>query len=285
MLSLALALLTGAAPDGGVQRCGGVPCARFRDARAAFREVLVRRPAVLAVGEVHERTGAPKVPSALKRFTQSLLPALQGQAGALVAETWMLSGRCGVAEKSAAQQVEKVTERPDSTEDELTALLDRSYALGLKNHLLRLSCDDYRSMLDADGELDPEKSLALVKRKVEEKALEVMEKGEAGQPGKALVLYGGALHNDVEPLPGMGAYSFAWALQRETDGGYVELDLLVPEYLEGDEDYTGSAWLAPALALGAGGSVVLLSPRPDVFFLLFPRTPARPQKRSKPDGG
>lgn len=271
--TLLLALAAAPAADGKVP-CPG--CATFKTPRGAFEKVLAEAPLVLAVGEYHEVKGGPKVPSAIKRFTNDFLPLLQGKAGALIAETWMLSGKCGEVEKQANQEVEKVTQRPKETEDEVTTLLDRSYKLGLKNHILLLSCDDYRSMLGEDGELDAAKSLLLVKRKVEEKALEVREKEEAGVEGKMLVLYGGALHNDLEPLEALKDYTFGPALLREAQGRYLELDLLVPEYVRDDEDLAKLPWFAPAMARAAKGQTVLVSPAPNVRFLLFPaKRPAK----------
>jgi hypothetical protein len=261
---LALVLL---AADGGT-----CPCTTFSDAKAAFAKVVERKSAVLAVGEYHEVEGGPRVKSAVKRFTNDLLPMLKGKAFSLVLETWITTGKCGEVEKQAVAEVKKTTKRPESTEDELTTLLDRSSSLGLKNHILLLTCDEYRSMLGDDGQLDGEKSLLLVRRKIEEKALEVRENGEAGFPGRTLVLYGGALHNDLRPLPFFEEVTFGPTLQRETDGGYTELDLLVPEYIDDDDDLKKEPWFAEALKLSAAGKTVLVSPGPDTFFLLFART-------------
>jgi len=251
------------------------PCTVVPTPLDAFRRVLAREPTVLAVGEYHEVKGAPKVPSAIRRFTTELLPALKGKVASLVVETWMLNGKCGEAEKQATAAVAKTTQRPDSTEDELTTLLDRTFKLGVKNHILLIDCADYRSMLDDAGELDGEASLLLVKRKVEEKAVEVLENGEAGTKDKLLLLYGGALHNDLEPLPEWRAYSFGPTLRRETDGHALELDLLVPEYVETDEDLLKEPWFAGALALSRAGKTVLVNPHPDVYLLLFARSKKR----------
>ncbi len=248
------------------------PCTVVKSPREAFARVLAQRPTVLAVGEYHEVNGAPKVPSAIKRFTKDLLPMLDKHVGALVVETWMLNGKCGVVEKQATVAVAKTTQRPDSTEDELTALLDRTYAMGVKNHILVIDCDDYRSMLDDAGELDAEASLLLVKRKVEEKALDAIDKGEAGTADQLLLLYGGAVHNDLEPLEMWRAYSFGPDLQRATEGGVVELDLLVPEYVDTDEDLVKEPWFAGALALSKAGKTVLINPHPGVYLLLFARS-------------
>jgi hypothetical protein len=268
VLWLALLVFT-AAPDAGCE-----PCTVVASPKEALTRILARRPRILAVGEYHETRGAPKVKSALDRFTRELLPLLDARVGALVVETWMVSGKCGATEKQASAAVAKTTQRPDSTEDELTRLLDRTYAMGVKNHILLVDCDDYRSMLDDAGALDAEASLLLVRRKVEEKALEALEKGEV-DAGQLLLLYGGALHNDLAPLPQWREYAFGGSLSRAVDGGYVELDLLVPEYVADDEDLLLEPWFAGALKLAKAGKTVLVNPHPDVYLLLFPRTKKR----------
>jgi hypothetical protein len=270
MVATVLALLAAApALDAGVD-CPG--CESFKTPRAAFERVLAEAPLVLAIGEYHEVQGAPKVKSAIGRFTSELLPALKGQASSVIAETWILNGKCGQAEKQAAKEVEKVTQRPKETEDEVTVMLGSSYALGMKNHILILSCDDYRSMLDEKGELDAEKSLKLVRDKVEEKVFDVRDKEEAAVEGagKMLVLYGGALHNDLEPTERWAPYSFGPALDRAFDHRYLELDLLVPEYVRDDEDLVKEPWFRAALKRAARGETVLVSPKPGVRYLVFP---------------
>ena len=274
LMLAAVLLVLAATPDGGAQRCGTSPCQTFKTSRAAFEQVLKTQPLILGIGEYHELEGSPKVKSAIKRFTEEMLPALKGKATSLVVETWMTNGRCGEAEKQATAEVKKVTQRPDTTEDEVTTMMNRSFDNGLANHILVLNCDEYRSMLDKDGSLDAEKSLKLVRRKVEEKALEVREKEEGGVPGKTLVLYGGALHNDLKPAEDYQDYSFGPLLSAAVDGGYRELDLLVPEYVEKDDDLVKEDWFAPALKLSGTGVTVLVSPQPKVFMLVFPRRKA-----------
>ncbi len=266
---LALVMVLGAA-DAGVQ------LSQWATPAQAWAAIDLSGTDVLAVGEYHETDDAPRVPSALARFTRSLLPALVASGHAprsVIAETWMLSGRCGAVERRASAAVAKTTRRPASTADEVTGLLDRTFALGAKNHILVIDCADYRSMVDDAGALDAEASLLLVRRKVEAKALEVRENDEGGVPGKLLLLYGGALHNDVAPLAAWAPYSFGPTLVAATGGRYTEVDLLVPEYVEGDEDLRKEATFAPAMAAAKKGKTVLLHPRPDVYLLLFAATP------------
>lgn len=249
------------------------PCTVVASPKEALTRILEKQPRILAVGEYHETKGAPKVKSALERFTREL-PLFDQRIGALVVETWMMSGQCGAAEKQATAAVAKTTQRPDSTEDELTRLLDRTYAMGVKNHILLIDCDDYRSMLDDAGELDAEASLLLVRRKVSEKVVEALEKGEVAGD-QLLLIYGGAVHNDLAPLPQWSAYAFGAELSREVEGHYVELDLLVPEYVEDDEDLLKEPWFSAAMKLSKAGKTVLVNPHPGVYLLLFPRTKKR----------
>lgn len=271
-MTLALMLLAAAPVDAGCPQCEV-----FASPRAAFEAALTPAPLVLAVGEYHELAGGPKVPSAIKRFTRDLLPTLKGRVTSLIVETWMVNGQCGAVEKQATKAVAKATQRPDETEDEVTGLLDATYAMGVKNHILILDCDDYRALLTDAGTLDAEASLLMVKAKVEEKALEAREKEEGGVAGKTLLLYGGALHNDLAPLPGWEPYSFGPSLARELDGGYRELDLLVPEYVADDEDLVKEPWFSEALRLARTGKTVLITPREGTKLLLFPFAKKRAQ--------
>ena len=252
--------------------CGDSVCQTFPNPRAAFAKLLERQPVVLGLGEYHEVQGMPKVKSAIKRFTEVMLPQLKGRASALIVETWITTGRCGAVEKKAVQEVAKVTQRPATTEDEVTTMLTRSYELGIENHILTLSCDEYASMVGADGELDASKSLEMVRSKVQAKAEELRERDLAGLPGKPLILYGGAFHNDLYPADGAEDFSFGPALHRLVGAGYLELDLLVPEYVEKDDDLAKAPWFKPAMKLSASGKTVVVEPRPGSVTLIFPRT-------------
>lgn len=269
MIAAVLVVLA-AVPDAGTL-CGPAPCETFKTPAAAFKRVLERAPLVLAVGEYHALSGGPKVKSAIYRFTKDMVPLLSGKATSLIVETWMTNGRCGEVEKAAVAEVKKVTKRPDETEDEVTTLLGKTYDLGLSNHILVLDCAEYKSMLDETGSLDAAKSLLLVRRKVEQKALEVREKEEGAVPGKMLILYGGALHNDLKPLEGWEHYSYGPSLWASLDGGYVELDLVVPELGSNDDDLVKEPWFQPALARAGTTTTVLVTPHPGVYVLVFPK--------------
>jgi hypothetical protein len=253
------------------QACGPT-CLTFAKPRAAFEAVLEKQPAILGLGEVHELEGRRKVPSAIKRFTRELLGSLKGKATALVVETWMTTGQCGEVEKKATAEVKKETERPASTEDEVTTLLGKAHDLGVAPHILTLTCDEYRKLLQPDGEMDPVGTLELITAKMQEKAEELYEARQEAHGTGTVVLYGGALHNDLYPAEDSETFSFGPALAKATQGHYVELDLYVPEFIADDEDLKKEPWFAQAQKLAASGKTALFNPKPDSYVLVFPRT-------------
>jgi hypothetical protein len=86
-----------------------------------------------------------------------------------------------------------------------------------------------------------------------------------------VVVYGGSLHNDRQPLRGWRPT--ARRAGRRAGDGYVELDLYVPELVESDELLKTEPWF-PLLAR-ATGKVVLVERSPRSYILLLPRTAAR----------
>lgn len=120
---------------------------------------------VVAFGEYHQTTamakkGAPV--SSLRRFSGELFGVLAPRASDIVLETWVTDGNCGSQETTAVAKVEKTTERPQTTENELVTLVKQAKSAGVQPHILRLSCDDYKSMLSTDGQVDFEKLLGLL---------------------------------------------------------------------------------------------------------------------------
>jgi hypothetical protein len=314
MLPLALASLlvaTPAAPD-----CGALAARYFPDSRAAFQVAIEGEPSIIGIGEYHAVEGrGPKVKSSIRRFTESLLPMLKGRAAHLVAETWIKSGRCGRAEKQAVVQIEKEARRPAQTEDEVTTMLEKASDLGLEPHILKVECDDYADLLDPDGNIDNVKLLVLVTRLLREKALALAARERSiprtrgppeerpsadrfgssprtrgpleerpsadrfGSSPKAVVLYGGALHNELEPSEDLADFSFAKALRAALGGRYRQVTLLVPEVVEADPTSRREVWFS-CLAQYASPSRTLLIRRGEASFLVFPRTtPAPPGRR------
>jgi hypothetical protein len=217
--------------------------------RAALRVILRDEPAVIGVGEYHQTEGDPKVASALQRFTRRALPRLRRRISDMVVETWVTEGTCGAREREVVEDVERTTERPDETENEILTLITRARRYRIRPHILTLSCDHYRELLGGEG-VDYERLLSLtaeklrdkvmgiakvrldpVKRAVDDSLREAWGNRAAGKRDLILV-YGGAVHNDLWPDEALAAYTYAPAVSKVTAGRYVELDLVVPEFIE-----------------------------------------------------
>ena len=95
---------------------------------------------------------------------------------------------------------------------------------------------------------------------------------------KLVLTYGGARHNDVTPRPQMEAWSFGPRLKQRTSGRYVELDLIVPEYIKDNEAWKALTWYPHYDAQRFGADALLFHPEPAAYVLIFPRsaTPSAP---------
>lgn len=251
--------------------CLDMRCELFNTPAEAFAKVLAAKPRVLAIGEVHQTTSSTAIRSAISRFTEQLLPVLRHKASDLIAETWVSSGDCGEEEEEAVEEIAETTQRPVETEDEVVTLLKKARELMIIPHILQVSCDEYASMLDPDGELDSEKVLALVTKLLLEKAKFLHEKNESRKSKRTVVIYGGAIHNDLRPEADYAAYSYGKALDFVTEERYVALDLYVPELVEAIEEYQNEAWYPHFKKYVSDKKTLLIREGESSFIIIFPR--------------
>ena len=221
---------------------GGPSCVRFATLEDAFTWVLAHNPAILAIGEAHAQKGTENIPSATKRFTQTLLPLLQGRGSDVLVEAWAGDPKCqrdvkAVASAQAPVKQAQAQENPN----EYLALGTRARALGMVPDLLRPSCDDYASLADAGADVISA-SLDLIKRLTQETATRLYSRNQGLANGKIVVTYGGAMHNDLFPAEELRRYSFGQELSTLTAGRYVELDLIVPEYVKKTDAWEKLPW-------------------------------------------
>jgi len=239
----------------------------FPTAREALDEILKSSPRVIGFGEYHQTNDSLGVRSAIKRFTEEMLAALAETGSDLIVETWAEYGTCGEQEAKVSKDVKKVTERPPTTENEVLTLLGRAKELGIAPRVLPFDCDDYEQLLGKDGEVDYEKLLTLITGKLQTAATEALAR--RSRKGRRLIaLYGGSLHNDLYPDEGVADFSYATKVQEKTAGGYVEVDLYVPELVAGDKLLAQEPWY-PLLEQRASIDHVVLFERDKGSYILI----------------
>ncbi len=211
------------------------------DAMRAFLGDLGDAPGVVAFGELHQTAKTADVRSSIARFTDEILPAIAPRASHLIVETWVSRGACGETEKQVTQDVARTTERPAETENEIVRLLRRAKELGMEPHVLDVDCHEYQTLVGAGGTVDYDKLLTLTGRhlgRAIEQALALPR--PADRP--LVLVYGGALHNDLAPNPELAKYSFGPAIDALTHGDYREVDLLVPELVDSYPALRAERW-------------------------------------------
>jgi len=244
------------------------PHTTFPSAEAAFQSILDQHPHVLGVGEVHATTDGPKVPTTMSSFTRRLLPMLKGRATDLVVETWRLDQACGQRAEQVVDTVQTETKRPEETKSEIVVMAETARDLGIKPHDLVLTCPEYQPLLSAEGEVDYDALLTLLTHKLGDYA----QRGLT-TPDAMVVLYGGAMHNDVTPREGMETWSYGADARRQGGDEYIELDIYQPELLIGKDSLLEDAW-APLLRQAVGPDHVVLYQRgPGSYVLFLERAP------------
>jgi hypothetical protein len=229
---------------------------------------------VLGVGETHALKGSEAVEPATRRFSRDLLPLLAGNASDLVIELLLPNAACEKKTRAAAKSQKVVTEHQAPTDqNDYVALGSAAKALGIRPHALEPTCDDLARIAKggADGVAT---SLDVITRLTTELATRFLDANAAARDARMVVLYGGALHNDVLPRPGREAWSYGSALTAKTAGKYIELDLIVPEFIGDSPAWRSFPWVKTFDPASHPAEASLLMPSSHAFVLVFPRSNA-----------
>jgi hypothetical protein len=242
-----------------------------------IRALIGDRAHVVAFGEYHQTANTAHIRSALRRFIDELWPAIAPSSADLVVETWISQGNCGKQETAAVADVAKVSQRPAQTESEVVTLIRRAKEMGVRPQILEMSCADYASIKPDGGALDAERMLKLTSDKLESRIEAALARQQKTPPPPArsrVVVYGGALHNDLYPRAELAPFTFGRLVRERTGGGYLEIDLYVPEYIEHDANIRGQPWFRDYQRLARTGNPVLVERAPDSFIVIFAKSPA-----------
>ncbi|WP_437950487.1 hypothetical protein WME98_06325 [Sorangium sp. So ce296] len=252
--------------------CGALGCLAFDAPAQAFAHVLQSGPRVLAVGEAHAQQGADGVPSATRRFTELFLPALAGRASDLIVELWAVDPRCKKEQVARVEEEQKAVTQTQSAgnQGEFLALGSEAKRLGIRPRLLAPSCQEYDAIVRA-GPDAVTAMLEMIARLTAAEAKALLGREDAAD--KMVIAYGGALHNDVAPGPGRERWSFGPELSAATGGKYVELDLIVREFIKDSESWRALPWYPHFDREAHPDETVLFNPAPGAYVLIFPRSP------------
>lgn len=236
----------------------------FPDTATAISSILAEagKVSVYAVGEYHpSRAGAAKR-SPLARFTTDIIDLLEPHARHLVIETWLDDG-CFGSSAAVRTGITDATGRPAGTTTDLEALVMRSQRLNMQSHGLPITCIEHGSLLDAMGRVDFLRLLELVTEKLGATARALIA------DDRAVIVYGGALHNDLYPRWPLEDLSYAHALAKELPGAIVELDLVVPEVVAPMAMVRREHWF-PLLGRAAPERVLVWQRGPGSYVLILP---------------
>jgi hypothetical protein len=252
---------------------GGLSCTQFDSPREAMLAALAGDARVVAIGEAHAPKGATAT-SAAKRFTDDLLPLLAGRASDLLVELMMPPKGCADAAAEVRQkQAPATSQQAPTNQNEYLTMGDRARALGVVPDMLRPSCADMDGVRDAgDGAI--EASLEMIARLSTTQAEKLLDRDAHSDAdrGKAVVVYGGMLHNDLDPPPERAKWSYATALDARTGGKLVAIDLVVPEFIVDDATWRGFPWFSHYDRARLGGKTTLFRVTEKSFVLVFPET-------------
>ena len=231
--------------------CGPLGCLQFSTAAEAFTYVLDRAkaslgnkgPAVLAIGESHAPKGREGIRSSAQHFAEDLLPLIAPETSDLLLELMLPPSGCEPQRQRVQRSHEPVQQQQSaSAQSQYVAMGQAARELGVVADLLRPSCADLRRIAEADDAV--EATLTTIARLTTEKVNRLLS--PEGRPprdrDKMIVLYGGVLHNDPDPVQAKRAWSFGADLKARLQSSYVPVDIFVPEFIGDSATWQALPW-------------------------------------------
>jgi len=220
-----------------------LPTTSYPDLASALLGTIPSDARVIGFGELHARTDRAQVETTLARFTADGLPAIAGKLSDLIIETWLIDKGCQQTATAASAKVETTMHRPEATKNEIGELADAARKVGIQPHAMRVTCADYARIAPPGKDMDVPAMLTLTTHELGRIATEAVvhrDREPAHKPW--IALYGGALHNDRFPAPGVAEWSYAAKADAASGDHFVEIDLVVPELADRDDLLAKEPW-------------------------------------------
>lgn len=169
---------------------------------------------------------------------------LAGNASDLVLELMLPPQGCDETERAVEQKHEAVKEKQAATvQSEYVTMGNEARKRGIIPDVLRPSCEHLHKIAQAGrGAID--KTLETMARLTEAKVQNLL--APKGRPWadahKAIVVYGGVLHNDPNPKEASKAWSYGPWMKEHVGQGYLALDLFVPEFIRDTDTWRQLPW-------------------------------------------
>lgn len=254
-----------------------IPHREYRGTREAVGAILdeVSGTHVYAIGEYHPTRNSVARTSPLARFTGEIVEMLEPRAQHLIVEAW-LDDTCRTHDADAVQmQVLRVTNRAPAQATDLQALLAATKTMQIQAHGLPMTCIEHASVLDGRGRVDFLRLLLLVTEKLNDTTRAMVHSG------RDVIVYGGALHNDLYPQWPLEDLSYAQPLAAQLGGGVLEIDLVVPEIVAPMAMVRRETWF-PLLGRASPDRVVVWNRGPNSYVVILPAQDYEAAKVAKP---
>lgn len=259
-----------ASPTNGTA-CGPLDCRQFAQAEQAIAYVVnATSPRVLAVGEIHAQKGSALKASPTQRFA-NLLPSFCGRARDIVIELWTSRNDCGDDRVKRVEKAQKpVTSAQAATnQNEFFELGNVAKANHIQPHALVPTCDDFQSILAAQ-EQDIARMLELTAVRTAELTEKLLKSSPTDAAIPTILLYGGAMHNDLSPAKGREPFSYGPRLSESTSNRITELDIVLREQVRDTEAFQRMAWYPYFRSETLEKQFTLYRLGPRSFTLIFP---------------
>lgn len=255
------------------ESCAELRCTSYTSPAQALQHPALKAARVIGFGEAHAPSGY-EGRSTARRFTEDLLPHLAPQTGRLLVELLAPPSGCEAPRKDVQAESDAITEgQAEHNQSEYLRMGHAARRLGIVPDVLRPTCEDMKAIAASEVRvLAIMETIATLSARVTERWL--AEPAVKQTPDRPLVLlYGGALHNDLRPRDNLENWSYGPRLVTLTADRYVEVDLVVPELALDTESWQKFHWYAALRSLPAEHGFVLVQVSEQSFALVFPRAP------------
>lgn len=249
--------------------CAQLRCTSYPTAAAALLAAVPQDVSVVGFGEAHTPSDYSGRTTA-RRFAEDLLPALAPRSRRLLVELLAPPSGCEKPRQEVQAESDVITEgQAEQNQDDYLALGHAARKLGVVPDILRPTCDEMRAIAASEVRvLAIMETIAHLSVNTTERWL---TEPQAERP--LVLLYGGALHNDVAPREHLESWSYGARLSARTEGRYVEVDLVVPELMQDTESWQKFLWYSAVRSLPEDHGATLVHVSDHSFALVFPRSP------------